>query len=73
MIDFLHYPPLGSEPLGKFIDTRRERDALPDDPAWRFEHRVFQMMQSSGQARTWCRARVKEQFPDEFAARAAAR
>ena len=70
--DYPHYPPQGAAPLGKFQHNPRA-EGLPDDPAWRFEHRVFQLMQSSGQARTWCRQRVREQFPDEFAARAAAR
>jgi len=72
MIDYPHYPPLGTAPMGKFQHNPRD-EGLPDDPAERFEFRVVQMMNSSGQGRTWCRQRVREQFPAEFAARAAAR
>ena len=59
-------------PWGPF-GHRRAPDVLPDDAAERFEFRVLQLMQSSGQSRTWCRQRVREMYPDEWAARVAAR
>ena len=72
MIDFRHYPPLGTAPVGKFQHNPRD-EGLPDDPAERFEFRTIQLMNSSGQARTWCRHRVREQFPAEAEAYSASK